>query len=286
MGRLAQAAHQQAAAEYNPQRQSVRRETRAQVHSLRSEEPALIAAINLARHQLRYSGLSGRDLAIAETELAHRTLDVASSTALQIGQARQEAGSKLVDLSQSQSQAERSALAALQQEALKHRQGIADEQRSNVEDFRLGLLKKEAEQKLGLTGEGTNSSGLTPTQQRAHNQSRHTAAFYAKQYFLASKGGVKDEKTGEVVIPPEPHTWSDQIWNSLAEKVASKKGVSSVTDAQHAVQAIRDHVQGQGNMLNALQTVAQAAAPGIAAIAPKPLQPVAQFGIPLLTRRR
>lgn len=286
MGRLAQAAHQQAAAEYNPQRQSVRRETRAQVHSLRSEEPALIAAINLARHQLRHSGLSGRDLAIAETELAHRTLDVASSTALQIGQARQEAGSKLVDLSQSQSQAERSALAALQQEALKHRQSVADEQRSNVEDFRLALLKKEAEQKLGLSSSSSSSSGgLTPTQQRAHNQSQHNAAFYAKQYFLASKNGVTD-KTGQQVIPPEPHTWSDQIWNSLAEKVASKKGVSSVTDAQRAVQAIRDHVQGQGNMLNALQTVAQAAAPGIAAIAPKPLQPVAQFGIPLLTRRR
>jgi hypothetical protein len=290
MGRIRQAAHATAKAEYQPQRSRVRRETRDQAHSLRTEEPALLASINLARHQLRHSGLSPHDLAIAEDELAHRSADVGASTALQIGQLHQDAQAKLVDLSEGQSQAEGGYVAALRKEALKHQQDVADHQREEAERFKNGILKKRVEQQLGLSSSGS-SSGLSPTQERAHSQSQHNAAFYAKQYFQASKGGVKD-KTGTEVIPAGPHAWDDQIWNSLAEKVAKQKGVDNVTDAQHAVQAIREHVQpgtAQAGALpqqSPLQALLRVAAAGTAPETPKPLQSIEQFGLSLLGHHR
>lgn len=293
MGRIRQAAHATAKAEFGPQRSRVHRETHNQVHSLRTEEPALLASINLARQQLRHSGLSAHDLAIAESELANRSADVGASTALQVGQVRQDAQTQLVDLAESQDQAEGGYVAALRKEATKHHQDIVDHQREEAERFKNGILKKMVESKLGLSS-SSSSGGLSPTQQRDHSQSQHNAAFYAKQYFQASKGGVKD-KTGAEVIPAGPHKWGDEIWNSLAEKVAKQKGVSSVTDAQHAVQAIRDHVQpasaaaaaGAGlprqSPLQALLRTALAASP---AVTPKPLQPIEQFGLSLLGPHR
>lgn len=288
MGRIRQAAHATAKAEYGPQRSRVRRETHNQVHSLRTEEPALLASINLARQQLRHSGLSSHDLAIAESELAHRSADVGAGTALQVGQVRQDAHTQLVDLAESQGQAEGGYVAALQKEARKHQQDVADHQREEVERFKNGLLKKEAEVKLGLAS-GAGAGGLSPTQERAHSQSQHNAAFYAKQYFQASKGGVKD-KTGTEVIPAGPHNWDDTVWSSLAEKVAKQKGVGSVTDAQHAVQAIRDHVQpaaaaGAGlPQQSPLQALLNAALSPV--VAPKTLQPIEQFGSALLGQHR
>lgn len=273
MGRIRQTAHAQAKAEYAPQRHGVRREERSQARSLRSMEPAQLASIALARRQLRHSGLSPRDLAIAESELAHRSMDVGSGTALQLGQLHRSAQEQLVDLSAGQGQAESGIMAQLQQAAQQRQQEVADDKRSNVEDFKLDIAKAQALEKLGLSGD-SGGGGLTPTQQRAHNQSRHDAAFYAKQYVSAAREGLKDEETGDEILPPGPHNWNDQQWNLFVEKVTDKAGVN-VTDAQHAVQAVRDHFTPQsedtGDAFRKLGAVAGAA------FLPKSLRPIAQF---------
>ncbi len=279
-------AAQQAHAEYDPQIRGVRRETHQQVRSIRSSGPALQSSLQQSARELRHAGLAPRDLTIALQELAHRTADVGSSTALQTQQARQEGHGQIVDLQAALGQSQKSALAGLQQDQAERAQDLHDEKASEARDFTMDILKKEAEKKLGL---GDSGGGLTPTQQRDTDQSHHNAAFFAKQYFQASKGGITDPKTGEVLIPPDPKGWDDSTWNALAEKVAGQKGVNTVTDAQKAVQAIRDHVDGGGgagggSLADILRTLAMGAAATGAIVGPKPLRPVAQFGYRALQR--
>lgn len=278
--RLNQIAAQQAHAEYDPQIRGVRRETGSQVRSIRSMAPALEASLEHSADALRHAGLSPRDQAIALKELAHRVADAGASTALQTSQVQQDAHGQIVDLLQGRGQAQNAALSALQQSQAEHQQSIADDRRGNVENFKLDIAKAQALQALGLTSD-SSSGGLTPTQERDHAQSKHNAAFYAHQLISASRDGVKDPKTGEQVIPPNPANWDDSIWNQLTEKIAGEKGVNSVTDAQRAVQAVRDHFQSDADPLDALRKVASVAAP---ALAPKALLPVAQFAGALLGR--
>lgn len=281
---LVAAAAQQAHAEYDPQIRGVRRETRGQVKSIRTEGPALEASLENSADALRHAGLSARDRQIALTELAHKIADAGASTALQTSQVQQDAHSQIVDLLQSRGQAQGSALTTLLHEAAVHQQDIHDEKAAETRGFKSDILKAETEKALGLgsyAAGGSNSSGLTPTQERDHAQSKHNAAFYAHQLISASKDGVKDPKTGEQVIPPNPAHWNESIWNQLTEKIAGEKGVNSVTDAEHAVQAVRDHFQPETHPLDALRKVAAVAAP---ALAPKALQPIAQFAGALLGR--
>jgi len=287
MGRIQQIAHSQAQAEYGPQKRAVRRETGSAVRSIRSMTPALEAALGLAEKGIRHAGLSPVDRALALSELANRNVDVAAGQALQIGQVRQDAHSQLVDLATSEGQAQRGYLGALQQEALKRQQGIADARRSNLEQFHLGIKEAEVLHHLGITSSGASANGLTPTQQRAHDQSKHNASFFARQYISAARHGLTDEKTGKEVLPPGPHNWNDQQWNLFVEKVASKKGVNSITDAQHAVGAIREHFQpttgGPWGLGNGLLRAIAGAASSSASAAPAPQsQPIPQFG----SRRR
>lgn len=277
----------QANAEYQPQIAGVRRSTRSQVKSIRSEGPALEASLGRSAEQLRHAGLSPKDLAIALSELAHRTADVGASTALQINQAREAGHGEIVDLHQAEGQAQRSALAQLQQAQAEHAQSIQDEEASDTRQFKLDLLKSEAEKQLGL---GTydvspkeaaeiaalkHHGGLTPTQHRAQQADHSNAAFYAKQLFKAAKSG---EIEG---VDPDPHKWSDEIWEHMIGSVQKRASVD-VPVAERAVQAVRAHVGGDstaGSLLDALGNVASVAAP---ALAPKSLQPVAQFGSQLL----
>ncbi len=275
MGRLRQTAHAQAQAEYGPQKSQVRHQTQSTVHSLRTMQPALEESIRTAREQLRHSGLLPHDLQVALAELAHRNVDVGSSTALQVGQAQREGQQTLVDLSQAQGAAEQGALASLQTAAAQHKQSIQDaiagEQRGVVTSIKQKIL----EEQLGLTG---SSGGLTPTQKREASSEHHDAAFYAKQLVSQARDGIKDEKTGEWVIPPGPHKWDDTIWNGLVEKVASKDGIDNVAAAQKAVQAVRDHFQpssGGSGLIEALKTVATPATVAL----PPALQSIAQAAL-------
>lgn len=283
-------AAQQAHAEYAPQRRGVRRDIRGQVRSIRSSAPALEASLGRTADQLRHINLSAQDRAIALRELAMRQADVGASTALQEQQVRQQGHEQLVDLAAAEGQARSSALAQMQQAATERHQDLADERRAEVRQFKMDILKEQALKELGLGSYADDGGrgGLTPTQRRAAHEEHDNAAFYAKQIFQASKHGLTDEKTGEVLVPPDPQKWDDSIWNQLVESVAGKEGVDSVEAAQRAVSAIRDHVQPGANatapdLLRTLGMVASAAAP---AVAPKPLVPIAQFGSALLRPRR
>lgn len=237
---LRQTAAATARAEYQPQIQAVRRETHGQIKSLKSLTPALEASLQLSAKQLRHAGLKPGDLAIAEAELAHRTADVGASTFLQEEQARQAAHATIVNLLQSQGQAQHSDLLTLLHEAATHRQKVQDEINAEHRGLHTAIAKEQLEKTLGI---GPNAGGLSPTQLRAHHQSKHNAAFWAHQYVSLAKGGLKNEKTGEQIIPPGPHTWDDKVWGYFVQKVAGKKGVNSVTDAERAVEAIRNHFQ-------------------------------------------
>lgn len=230
-----------AKAEYQPQIRAVHREARGQLKSLRSLTPALQASLQLSAKQLRHAGLSHSDLAIAEAELAHRTADVGAGTYLQEQQVRQDAHGQLVDLRQGEGQAASSNLATLLHEAAEHKQKVADEIAAERRGVHTHIAQVLQEKHLGLGDYG--HGGLTPTQQRAHHQSRHNAAFWAHQYVSLAKGGLKDEKTGEEIIPAGPKGWDDKVWGYFVQKVSGKKGVDSVTDAEHAVEAIRNHFQ-------------------------------------------
>lgn len=274
----------QAHAEYDPQIRGVKRETHQQVRSIRSSGPALQSSLQQSARELRHAGLAPRDLTIALSELAHRTADVGASTALQAQQTRQAAHGEIVDLLQGRGQAQKSALAGLQQQQVEHSQDLHDEKAAEARQFNMDILKQEAEKKLGLGDYAGGANGLTPTQQRDTNQSHHNAAFYAKQLFQASKGGITD-KEGNVVVPPDPKTWDDSTWNALTEKVAGNKGVNSVQDAQRAVQAIRDHVDGgEVSLSDTLRALALGASTAGALAGPDALRPVAQFGTRLLRR--
>jgi hypothetical protein len=280
----------QARAEYQPQIRGVKRSTRSQVKSIRSEAPALEASLSRSGEQLRHANLSSKDLAIALAELAHRTADVGASTALQVQQAREQGHGELVDLQQAEGQAQRSALAGLQQAQAEHHQDVRDEERSDVRNFKLDLLRAQAEKQLGLGSYSTSPkeaaeienlkhhSGMTPTQQRAAAADHANAAFYAKSLFKAAKSG---EIEG---VDPDPHNWNDELWSHLVENVKKRAGVD-IPVAERAVQAIRDHVGGgstSASLLQALGTVAASAAP---LVAPAPLRPIAQFGSALLQHR-
>lgn len=282
MPRPRQIAHEQAQAEYGPQIAGVRRNTRSQVRSVRSSGPALEASLRRSAEQLRHAGLSPEDQAIALQELAHRIGDVGASTALQTQQIQQQGQGELVDLRQARGSAERSLLGQMQQSQAEHAEDRRDDALDATRDFKMDILKEMALKELGLgsyadDGNGNGGGGLTPTQRRAAHEEHDNAAFYAKQYFSASKDGITDPKTGDVLIPPNPKQWDDTTWNALVEKVAQQEGVSSVEAAQRAVGAIRDHVQGEQpttrSLLDSLGTVAATAA---TALAPKPLVPVAQ----------
>lgn len=281
MGRLQQIAHSQARAEYLPQKTTVRNTTANAVHSLRTMQPALEQSISTARDQLRHSGLRPHDLQIALSELARRNVDVGSSTALQVGQTQREGEQSLVSLSQAQGAAQSSALASLQKAAIEHAQSVHDEIAGEHRGLATALQKKELEKQLGLLSSQNSSSstGLTPTQQRAADQEHHNAAFYAKQLISQSKAGVKDPKTGEVTypVPPHPALWDDTIWNAFTEKVAGKEGVSNISTAEKAVQAVRDHYQpGTGGVVDAIKTLA---APAAVATLPPAFARVAQAAL-------
>ena len=283
---LRKTAASQARAEFNPQIQSTRRGIRGQVRSIQSSGPALEASLQRTSQQLRHAGLSPRDQAIALRELALRTADVGASTALQTQQVRQEGHGEIVDLQKGRALAESATLAELQQAAAQHAQEVQDAENADARGIKMEILKEEALKGLGLgsyadDGEG----GLSDTQRGEIKDSRNNAGFFAKQYFTAAKDGITDEK-GEVLIPPDPKSWDDAIWDGFVSKVAAMKGVDSVEDAQRAVSAIRDHVNPSASpseALGALGTVASAAAP---ALAPAPLAPIAQFGSALLRQRR
>lgn len=274
---LRRTAAEQARAEYQPQIRGVRREARGQVRSVRSMAPALTASLEQSGKALRHAGLSPYDLAIAEKELAHRIADAGASTALQTSQITQDAHAQISDLLASQGQAQRSALSAMQAEQAQQQEELAAERRGSVEDFKMGILREQTLKGLGLGSyaEGGDGDGFTPTQERAQEESHHTAAYWAKKYVAAAKEGLADEETGEEILPAGPAKWTDEQWDLFVAKTASKEGVNSIEDAQRAVQAIRDHFQqGQGDPLDALKRVASVAIP---ALAPKSLQPVAQF---------
>lgn len=284
---LRQTASSQAAAEYDPQIQGVRRSTRQQVRSVRSSGPALEASLDRAGQQLRHSNLDPRDLAIALRELAYRNADVGSSVALQTQQIQDQGQGELTDLLAARGSAERSILGQLQQAQAEHAQERRDAAQDDTRSFKMDILKEMALQKLGLGQYADDGGdGLTPTQERARKEEHDNAAFFAKQYFQASKGGVTDED-GKVLIPPNPKGWDDTTWNALVEKVAAQEGVDSVEAAQRAVGAIRDHVQPGHDATSSdlLRTLGSVAATAGAAVAPKPLQPIAQFGA-MLARPR
>lgn len=287
MARPRQIARQQAGAEFNPQISGVRRNTQQQVRSVRSSGPALEASLGRTGQQLRNANLSPQDLAIALREIAHRTADVGASTALQTQQIRQQGQGEITDLLAGRSAAERSILGELQAAEQQYQREQRDEDQDAAKQFKMDILKEIALKKLGLGdyADDGDGGGLTPTQRREAKEEHDNAAFYAKQYFQASKDGITDEE-GNVVVPPNPKRWDDTTWNALVEKVAGQEGVDSVEAAKTAVGAIRDHVQGEqpttGSLLESLGTVATTAAQ---VLAPKPLQPLAQLGATAMRRR-
>jgi hypothetical protein len=281
MGRLVATADTQAKAEYGPQIGRARREGRATVRSIRSSVAPLQAGIATTEHQLRHAGLNPSDLRIALSELAHRNLDVAASAGLQATEAQQATHGELVDLRESEGQAARSALATLQHEALTHRQSVHDEIAGEQRALHTAIAKSEMEKALGLGDYRYGSSGLTPKEQQSLVQEHQNAGFYAKTLFQAIKEGAKD-KQGNLIAGPDPKSWSDKTWQQITASVAGRKGVNSVQSAEKAVQAIRDHVQPPGQALGVAAKLGAALAPFAAAVAPKPLQPVAQFGASLL----
>lgn len=241
---LRRSAAETARAEYQPQIRGVRREAAQQTHSLESTAPALQASLQLSGRQLRHAGLSARDLAIAEAELAHRTADAGASTALQIGQVNQEAHGQIVDLQTAQGQAQSAALTTLLHEAAEHRQKVQDEIAAEGRGLNTDIAKAELERKLGL---GTyhvspteraqlHNGGLTPTQQREAGADHSNAAFYAKQYFDAAKAGQIDG------VDADPKSWAPETWTHLIEAVKKNASVD-VPVAEKAVEAIREHVE-------------------------------------------
>lgn len=274
MGRIRKTANAQAAAQYGPQKRTTRREGAAAVRSIRSIQQPLERGLSNTGRQLRHAGLSPRDLQIALLGLANQHADVASSVALQSTEAQKATQAALVDLNQSEGQAAAANLATLQHEAATHRQDVHDEIAAEARGVKSDLLKEELQQKLGL-GDWRNG-GKTAAEARSDAESHHNAAFYAKQLVEASKHGVVGEvvnpqtgnKEKKQIVPPDPKTWNDQVWNHLAQQVASEKGVDSTAAAQKAVTAIREHFQGpqhqtQAGVLHALGTVVGAAAPAI-----------------------
>lgn len=284
---LRRTAASQAHAEYDPQISGVRRNTRSQVRSVQSAGPAMEASLQRTGRQLEHANLDPRDLAIALRELAYRTTDVGASTALQTQQIREQGRGELTDLLAARGASEQSILGQLQQAQAEHAQERRDAAQDAARGVKMDILKEIALQKLGLGQYADDGGGgMTPTQRREAHEEHDNAAFFAKQYFQASKDGVTD-KDGNQLIPPNPKHWDDTTWNALVEKVAGQEGVDSVEAAQRAVGAIRAHVQPgydstAGDLLKSLAGLATTA--GVA-VAPKPLQPIAQFGA-MLARPR
>lgn len=273
---LRKTAATQARAEYQPQIRGVKRETHSQVRSIQSAAPALQASLQLSAHQLRHAGLAPKDLAIALSEIAHRTADVGASTALQAQQARQEGHGQIVDLLASEGQAQRAALTTLQHEAAVHAQKVHDEIAGEKRGLNMDILKEQAEKKLGLGSYYRH--GLTPSEERSAHADHANASFYAKQYFQAAKSGAFEG------VDLDPRKWTPETWNHMIEAVKKNASVD-VPTAEKAVSAIRDHVEGPGG-LDLLGAIAKAAAPVAAAAAPAPIAPIAQFGASLLNRKR
>ncbi len=274
---LRQAAAQQAHAEFGPQIRGVRTQTQGQIASLRSITPALQDSLQLAEHQIRGAGLAPSDLAMAEKAFANQTADAGASQALNESQVHQIAHAEIRNLLASQGQAQRSALTTLLHEAAQNQLKAHERQASNAEKFKLDILKEEALKQLGLKG------GLTGAQQRSQDQSQHTAAHYAQEYVHAARNGVwsevKNPKTGLKehiqTIPAGPHTWSNEIWQHLVDQVKATSGVKSLTDAEHAVAAVRQHFQPPpSDVLHSLGTLGNVA---VRALAPPALQGIPQF---------
>lgn len=290
--KLRKVAASQAHAEYAPQKAAVRRSVGSQVRSIRSEQPALEHSLSRSAEQLRHANLSPRDLAIALSEVAHRTADVGASTALQVQQAMQQGHGELVDLNQAEGQAQRAALAELQNKEAERVQGIHDEEAAEQRKFKMDLLEEQAKKRLGLGDYSvspkekaeienlTQHGGLTPTQQHAAEADHANAAFYAKSLFKAAKSG---EIEG---VDPDPRKWTPETWSHMIENVKKRAGVD-IPVAERAVGAIRDHADPGWNATSAslLDSLATVAGTAGAALAPRPLQPIAQFGNLLLHHR-
>ena len=244
-------ANQQAAAEYQPQVRGVRRETRGQVRSLRTQEDALQDTLSIARRELRHAGLEGDDLRMGLRELAYRSADVGAGTALQVNTLRQDAQGQVQDLLASQGQAQSSILGELQGARQERQQELADAQRERTQGLQDAIRLEQAFKKLGL-GQyyaEKGSGGLTPTQRRDAEQSSEAARYYAKEAFDALRESGK--------VPEDPREWDESIWDALTGGVHKQKGVDNVEDASQATSAIRDHFGGDENILGALGTLAK-----------------------------
>lgn len=231
---FAQQAAQQAQATYGPQISGVRQDLHGQVGSLNSMDHALQGSLQIARRNLRHSGLQSDDLSMALRELALRSADVTAGTQLQIQTARQDAQGQIQDLVAQRGATQSSVLSELQQAAQERQQDLADDARSRRLDIRDSIKLESLKKSLGL-GDYADDGGAGGISD-SDRDSRKAAAFYAKQAFDALRG------TGQV--DEDPRQWDDATWDAIVGGVHKQKSVGTPEDAARAVHAIRAHFGG------------------------------------------
>lgn len=270
MARLNRIAQSQANAEYNPTIRRTRREGGAAVRSIRSMQAPLEQGLDATAARLKHAGLAPRDLQIALQSLANQHGQVASSVALQTGQAQRETQAQLVDLLQAREQSARSSLLSMRQDRADQQADldaeIAGEKRQMATDIQQKLMEKE----LGLLGDDDGGNGLTPTQRRDAKADLETGHFYAKNFFQKARDEGDD-----------PRSWDDNVWRELVEATSSA-GKVSIPVAQRSVQAIRAHVTGEGAApagppSTPIQALAQVAGYKAGQAAANPLNALAQI---------
>lgn len=272
--RLRNAAQAQAAAEFNPQIQGVRRGAQHAIAGLKSEEDPLLAGIQAAEQQLMQSGnLTPRDQARATLEFSHDTAEVPQSIASQALTQREDAQQQIQDLVTARGQSEGSILSQLLTAAREHAQGIRDEENAEARGTAQDLIKAEQEKARHL---GTyapspeelakiHHGGLTPTQSRAAHEDHEDANYWAHAYVKAAKETLQspdaDPKKKEALeaagFTASPSDWGEQQWEELAQKVVEK--THKVDLSQKAVHAVRNHFQGSGQGLSLLGQLGSAA---------------------------
>lgn len=235
----------QAGVEYNPQIAQTRRDTRGQVGSLRSMGGALQGSLTAAERGVRRAGLMSDDRQMALRELALRRADVGAGTQLQISEARREGQGQIGDLITARSQAASGIASDLLQQDRDQAQERRDDTRDRTLDLKFDLIGEVLAEKLGLGGEG-EGGGLTPYQRQGNRRRDENARFFAKAGFQRLK-----ERTGQ-----DPGEWDDEIWTGLIGKVAEQEGVEA-TDAQTAVQRLRERTTGGGGFGDVARTGAQ-----------------------------
>jgi hypothetical protein len=291
---LRQRARTQAHAEVAPQVHRARNQARGEHRSINSTVPALEAGLESAARSARRAHLTPHDLQLLLKSFANQQADVASSAALQNQAVDRGTAETITGLREQEGAQTRSILSQLQSAAEQARLARVERKEGNQEDLANTLKAAELEKELGLGDyavspleeaeiakydrEGRNG-GLTPTQARAQAASQDAARKYAANLVRSVHEAHGVNSKGEQVYPAHPRDWSNSDWAELTEKVASDKGVNHYADAEHAVNAIRDHFQpGQTPPATPEQAGAKTVGRALGHAASSPLTAILQFG--------